>query len=95
MINGKELLPNLPSQYHNYVIPYMKGYMLPEGFHTYGFGYNSLTMQPNGMLNMKKIKDFLIYSKQLDVNKEYKLKVCTKEYKILKIDINTMRGTIV
>jgi hypothetical protein len=95
MINGKELLPNLPSQYHNYVIPYMKGYMLPDGFHTYGFGYNSLTLQPNGMLNMKKIKDFLIYSKQLDVNKEYKLKICTKEYKILKIDMNTMRGNIV
>lgn len=94
-INGKELLPNLPSQYHNYVIPYMKGYMLPEGFHMYGFGYDSLTLQPNGMLNMKKIKDFLIYSKQLDVSKEYRLKVCTKEYKILKIDIKNMKGSIV
>jgi hypothetical protein len=35
---------------------------------------------------MKKINDLLIYSKQNDVNQEYKLKVCTREYKILQID---------
>jgi hypothetical protein len=37
---------------------------------------------------MKKIKDFLIYSQQIDINQgdEYKLKICTREYKILSID---------
>jgi hypothetical protein len=45
-----------------------------------------LASQPNGFANMKKIKDFLIYSSQNNVNQEYKLKICTREYKILKID---------
>ncbi len=92
MINGKELLPELPSEYHNLVIPYMKGYFLPPGYHMYGFSYDSLDKQPNGMINMRKIKDFLIYSKQQDINEEYRLKVCTREYKILSID--NMKGSI-
>jgi hypothetical protein len=86
MINGNELLPNLPSEYHNYVIPYIKGYMLPKGYHCYGFNYYSLTLQPNGMMNLKKIRDFLIYTKQSDPTNEYILKICTREYKILKIE---------
>jgi hypothetical protein len=86
MINGMELLPNLPSQYHNYVIPYTKGYTLPDGFHMYGFSFNSLDKQPNGILWMKKLKDFLIYSKQVDVDGNYILKVCAREYKFLKIE---------
>jgi hypothetical protein len=87
-INGKELLPELPSEYHNRVIPYNKGYELPDGYHVYSFNYNSLSSQPNGFINMKKVRDFLIYSSQVDINqyKEAKLKVCTREYKILKID---------
>ncbi len=86
MINGNELLPELPSEYHNYVIPYLKGYMLPKGYHCYGFNYYSLSLQPNGMMNLKKIRDFLIYTKQSDPTNEYILKICTREYKILKIE---------
>ncbi len=86
MINGNELLPELPSEYHNYVIPYLKGYMLPKGYHCYGFNYYSLSFQPNGMMNLKKIRDFLIYTKQSDPTNEYILKICTREYKILKIE---------
>jgi hypothetical protein len=51
----------------------------------YGFSFNSLNPQPNGMIYMKKIKDFLIYSKQVpDINAM--LKICTREYKVLDID---------
>ncbi len=86
LINGKELLPELPTTYHNDVIPYFKGMALQKGYHLYGFNFYSLVSQPNGFINMKKIKDFLIYSHQTNTNQEYKLKVCTREYKILKID---------
>ncbi len=94
-LNGTELLPDLPSSYHNYVIPYIKGMALPNNYHTYGFGYDSLTTQPTGFINMKLIKDFLIYSKQTDINSiyEYRLKICTREYKILKIENN--KGKII
>ncbi len=91
-INGKELLPELPSAYHNNVISYYKGIALPFGYYMYGFNYHGLSQQPNGFINMKKIRDFLIYSHQQDINnqlpeyKEAKLKICTREYKILKID---------
>jgi hypothetical protein len=85
-INGKELLPSLASTYHNSVVSYQKGIALPDGYHAYGFNFDSLASQPNGFVNMKKINDLLIYSKQNDVNQEYKLKVCTREYKILQID---------
>jgi hypothetical protein len=93
MINGKDLLPLLPSGYHNMVVPYMKGYSLPTGYHMYSFAINNDTTQPNGFITMKKLKDFLIYSKQKNINMEYKLKICTREYKIL--NINNMKGTIV
>jgi hypothetical protein len=95
-LNGTELLPELPSNYHNYVIPYIKGMALPKNYHIYGFEYDSLTPQPNGFINMKLIKDFLIYSKQSDINSvwpEYRLKICTREYKILKIENN--KGKII
>jgi hypothetical protein len=94
MLNGTELLPNLPSEYHNYVIPYLKGYMLPKNYHMYGFCLDSLSSDPNGMINMKKIKDFLIYSKQLNIIEdiEYRLKICTREYRIL--DINNNKGKL-
>ncbi len=90
-LNGVELLPDLPSSYHNYVIPYLKGMALPNSYHTYSFGYYSLTPQPNGFINMKLIKDFLIYTKQTEINStwpEYRLKICTREYKVLKIENN-------
>jgi hypothetical protein len=86
LVNGKELLPELSSDYHNRVIPYNKGLSLPDGYHMYGFNFYSLASQPNGFINMKDIKDFLIYSSQVDVSEEYKLKVCSREYKILKIN---------
>ncbi len=86
LVNGKDLLPELPATYHNQVIPYNKGYVLPDGYHMYGFNINSLASQPNGFVNMKKIRDFLIYSSQFDVSQEYLLKICAREYKILKID---------
>ena len=86
LVNGKELLPELPSNYVNRVIPYNKGYSLPDGYNMYSFNFSSLSSQPNGFANMKKIKDFLIYSSQNNTNQEYKLKICTREYKILKID---------
>ncbi len=85
-INGKEILPELPSSYHNNVISYYKGLALPFGYFMYGFNYHGLSTQPNGFINMKKIRDFLIYSSQTNTNQEYKLKICTREYKILKID---------
>lgn len=85
-INGKELLPELPSTYHGNVISYYKGMSLPFGYYMYGFNYHALSTQPNGFLNMKKIRDFLIYSHQTNINNEYKLNICTREYKILKID---------
>jgi hypothetical protein len=85
-INGKVLLPELPADYHNRVIPYNKGLSLADGYHVYSFNYHSLISQPNGFINMKKVRDFLIYSSQVDIGIEYKLKVCTREYKILKID---------
>uniref|UniRef100_A0A6C0HWN3 Uncharacterized protein n=1 Tax=viral metagenome TaxID=1070528 RepID=A0A6C0HWN3_9ZZZZ len=85
-INGKEILPELPSSYHNNVISYYKGLALPFGYYMYGFNYHALSTQPNGFINMKKIRDFLIYSSQPTINEEYKLKICTREYKILKID---------
>jgi hypothetical protein len=94
LINGKELLPELPSDYHNRVIPYMKGYSLTDGYHLYGFNFHSLISQPNGFINMKKIKDFLIYSSQ-NINSqgvENKLKVCSREFKIL--SINNLTGKI-
>jgi hypothetical protein len=90
-LNGKELLPELPTNYHNYVIPYNKGLSLQEGYHVYGFNYYGLTNQPNGFMYLKKIKDFLIYSHQINTNQEYKLKICTREYKILQIDNLTGR----
>ena len=85
-VNGKELLPELPSSYHNNVISYYKGLALPFGYYMYGFNYYGLSTQPNGFINMKKIRDFLIYSNQVNTNQEYKLKICTREYKILNID---------
>ena len=93
-LNGKELLPELPTNYHNYVIPYNKGLSLADSYHVYGFNYYGLTNQPNGFMNMKKIRDFLIYSHQINTNeyKEAKLKICTREYKILQID--NMMGKI-
>ncbi len=93
LLNGTELLPELPSNYHNYVIPYIKGMELPKNYHMYGFNYYGLTTQPNGFINMKLIKDFLIYTKQSDINAEYRLKICTREYKVLKID--NYRGIII
>ena len=93
LLNGTELLPELPSSYHNYVIPYLKGRALPKNVHTYGFTYDSLSDQPCGFINMKLIKDFLIYSKQTNTDKEYRLKICTREYKILKIENN--KGKII
>jgi hypothetical protein len=92
MINGTELLPNLPSEYHNYVIPYLKDYMLPDGYHMYAFCYDSHEKQPNGFMDMKKLKDFLIYTKQNDIDKEYRLKICTREYKFL--EISNYKGKI-
>ncbi len=86
LVNGKELLPELPSDYVNRVIPYNKGLSLPDGYNMYSFNFQSLASQPNGFANMRKIRDFLIYSSQVNTNQEYKLKICTREYKILKID---------
>lgn len=86
IINGHDILPSLPSSYYNNTIPYLKGHILPDGYYMYSFGYDSLNSQPNGMLNLKNIKDFLIYTTQNIVNQEVKLKICSREYRILKID---------
>ena len=93
LVNGKEIQPNLHSEYNNYVVPYVKGYTLPDGYHLYSFAYNSLASQPNGFAFMKKIKDFLIYSKQNDIGNEYKMKICAREYKFIKIENN--KATII
>ena len=90
-INGNEILPNLPGSYLNNTIPYLKGYVLPDGYYMYSFAINSLDSQPNGMLNLKYIKDLQIYSTQNISNKEIKLKICTSEYRILKIENNVCK----
>ena len=87
-INGHDRLPSLPSSYLNNVIPYLKGFSLPDGYYMYCFAYNSLDKQPCGMLDLKKIKDLLVYSQQNVINKDIKLKVCAHEYKILKLENN-------
>jgi hypothetical protein len=88
LVNGKELQPYLPSEFNNMVVPYMKGYTLPDGHHLYSFAYDSLSSQPNGFAFMKRLKDFLIYSKQNNVMNEYKMKICAREYKFIKIENN-------
>jgi hypothetical protein len=88
LVNGKELQPYLPSEFNNLVVPYMKGYTLPDGHHLYSFAYDSLSSQPNGFAFMKRLKDFLIYSKQNNVMNEYKMKICAREYKFIKIENN-------
>jgi len=90
-INGNELLPALPGSYLNNTIPYLKGYILPDGHYMYSFALDSLASQPNGMLNLKNIKDLQIYSTQNISNKEVRLKVCTSEYRILKIENDTCK----
>ena len=85
-LNGIDLLPLLPSSYYNNTIPYMRGYSLPNGYFMYSFNYNSLTSQPNGMLNLKYIKDLQIYLTLNFLNKNLQLKICTREYKIIKIE---------
>jgi hypothetical protein len=88
LVNGKELQPKLYAEFNNMVVPYMKGYVLPDGYHLYSFAYDSLSSQPNGFAFMKRLKDFLIYSKQNNIMNEYKMKICTKEYKFIKIENN-------
>jgi hypothetical protein len=88
LVNGKELQPKLFAEFNNLVVPYMKGYTLPDGYHLYSFAYDSLSSQPNGFAFMKRLKDFLIYSKQNNVMNEYKMKICAKEYKFIKIENN-------
>ena len=88
-VNGINLIQKLPSSYYNNVIPYLKGYKLPDDYYMYSFSYNSLEEQPNGMLNLKNIKDLQIYSEQNIVNKNISMKLCTYEYRILKIQNNT------
>ena len=85
-INGIDLLPSLPSSYHNNTIPFLKGYILPDGYYMYSFSLDSLSPQPSGMFNLKKIKDLAITTNQ--ANNEYRLKVCTREYRVLKIENN-------
>lgn len=88
LVNGKELQPKLYAEFNNMVVPYMKGYVLPDGYHLYSFAYDSLSSQPNGFAFMKRLKDFLIYSKQNNIMNEYKMKICAKEYKFIKIENN-------
>ena len=90
-IDGNELLPNLPGSYLNNTIPYLKGYVLPDGYYMYSFALDSLASQPNGMLNLKYIKDLQINSTQNISNKEIKLKICTSEYRILRIENNVCK----
>jgi hypothetical protein len=88
LVNGKEIQPKLFADFNNLVVPYMKGYTLPDGYHLYSFAYDSLSSQPNGFAFMKRLKDFLIYSKQNNYMNEYKMKICAKEYKFIKIENN-------
>lgn len=87
-INGIDVIPILPSSYYNLVIPYLKGYILPDEYYMYSFAYNSLEKQPNGMLNLKYVKDLQLNTKQNVINKDVKLKICTQEYRIIKIENN-------
>ena len=87
-VNGINLINKLPASYYNNVIPYLKGYELPDNYYMYSFSYNSLDKQPNGFINLKLIKDLQIYSEQNVLNKNIKMKLCTYEYRILKIQNN-------
>jgi len=87
-LNGINLIKTLPSAYYNTVIPFVKGSILPDGYYMYSFGYKLLENQPNGMINFKFIKDIMIYSEQNVINKNIKMKICTHEYRILKIENN-------
>ena len=90
-VDGHELLPILPAQYNNNVIPYLKGNRLPNGYYMYSFSLDSLAKQPNGMLNLKNVKDLQIYTLLNLANQGVKLKICTSEYRILKIENNVGR----
>jgi hypothetical protein len=90
-IDGHELLPQLPASYSNNVIPYLKGNILPDGYYMYSFAIDSLNTQPNGMLNLKNVKDLEVYTVQNVANQGIKLKICSHEYRILKIENNVGR----
>ena len=40
------------------------------------------------MLNLKYVKDLQLNTKQNVINKDVKLKICTQEYRIIKIENN-------
>lgn len=87
-LNGLSIIPKLSGKYYNDVIPYLKGYTLDDNHYVYSFGYNSKVKQPNGHLNLKLIDDFsLEIDKNSNVSKA-KIKLYTKEYKILEINNN-------
>ena len=82
-VNGQQITPELSGNYFNDVIPYLKGYTLKDNYYVYSFGCNSKIKQPNGYLNFKTINDFQIKTVLNDNISEAKLKIYTKEYKII------------
>lgn len=82
-MNGINIIPLLNGNYFNDVIPYLKGYTLEDNHYVYSFGKNSKIKQPNGHVNLKLIEDFSIeITKNSNVSKA-KLKLYSKEYKII------------
>ena len=87
-LNGLSIIPKLSGKYYNDVIPYLKGYTLDDNHYVYSFGYNSKVKQQNGHLNFKLIDDFsLEIDKNTNISRA-KIKLYTKEYKILEIKNN-------
>ena len=82
-INGQQITPELSGNYFNDVIPYLKGYTLKDNYYVYSFGCNSKIKQPNGHLNFKAINDFQIKTVLNENISEAKLKIYTKEYKVI------------
>lgn len=83
-MDGLNISPKISGSYYNDVIPYFKGYTLNDNHYVYSFGLNSRSKQPNGHVNFKMIEDFSIeVTKKSNISRA-KLKVYSKEYKIIR-----------
>lgn len=82
-LNGINISPSVNANYYNDVIPYLKGYSLENDNYVYSFGLNSRNKQPNGHLNLKQIEDFSIEIVNKPNIDKAKLKLYSKEYKII------------
>jgi hypothetical protein len=92
-MDGLNISPDIKADYYNDVIPYLKGYTLENNHYVYSFGLNSRVKQPNGHVNLKLIEDFSIQIEKKSNVKRAKIKLYSKEYKI--INFNNDRYSII